>query len=314
MLELICNTRGVSGYEAAMSEMIYGMLSDEDLDDLKIDNVGNVICYKKGINSNKIIMISAHLDEVGFQVIKKISEYKYRIKPIGNIKTWNAYQQRVQSDNFKGIIRAFDEENLKSHNYENLYLECYSEQDVNIGEVFTFSEDFEENDKNYCGKALDDRIACYLLIKMIKKSIKTNNDIYYVFTAQEEIGMRGDRVAKTTIKPDCCVSIDTTPECDMNSIEFMQGVGIKISDSLGISSKKYVDCLEKIAINNNINFQFEVSDCGTCEVIISNEQDFGHDEVGISIPCKYPHSSCTIVSKDDVEACEMLLYEFICRL
>lgn len=184
MLDILCNARGVSGYEATVSKMIYGMLVDEELDDLKIDNVGNVICYKRGKNSNKKIMISAHLDEVGFQAIKKISEYKYRIKPLGNIKTWNAYQQRVWSDDSNGIIRAFDEDNLKAYNYENLYLECYSEQEIKIGEVFAFSENFKENDMIFCGKALDDRIACYLLIEIIKKSIKTNSDIYYVFTTQ----------------------------------------------------------------------------------------------------------------------------------
>lgn len=128
MMELVyekklCNTYGVSGFESDVAQIIYECLKNKKYDDLKIDNVGNVILFKKGSIGKKKIMISAHMDEVGFQVIDKISDHKYKIKPLGNIKTWNAFQQRVESFHAFGVIRAFDEENLRAYNYENIY--CY---------------------------------------------------------------------------------------------------------------------------------------------------------------------------------------------
>ncbi len=171
MKKELCNICGVSGYESEVAQMIYEILKDMKYDDLKIDKVGNVILLKKGSVGKKRIMISAHMDEVGFQVINKISDYKYKIKPLGNIKTWNAFQQRVESEHSFGVIRAFDEENLRAHNYENMYLEILDGDDAETGDIFGFEKNFKETKNDYCGKALDNRLACFLLIEIIKKNI-----------------------------------------------------------------------------------------------------------------------------------------------
>lgn len=92
-------------------------------------------------------MISAHMDEVGFQVINKISENKYKIKPLGNIKTWNAFQQRVESKHSFGVIRAYDEGNLQAYNYENIYLEVLNEYDVETGDIFGFEKILKKQKK-----------------------------------------------------------------------------------------------------------------------------------------------------------------------
>lgn len=305
-LKKICELNGVSGYEESVISFLMKDLSKAYVDDIYIDSVGNLICYKKGKSDRRKIMINAHVDEVGFQVISRKDEYKYRIKPIGNIKTWNAVQQRVASNNIVGVIYAEDEENLKAHNFDNLYLRIINGE-ASTGDVFSFTTSFFESDNYYAGKALDNRIACYLLKKLINENIQTEADIYFAFTVQEEIGMRGIRVAKSTILPDLIINIDVSAECEMNSVKLFDGVGIKLSDSLYVSDSQCVAWAKKIAKSGGVKYQLEVSDCGTSEVLISNELDKGSKELGISIPCRYLHSSNSMISVADVEECNKFL-------
>lgn len=306
MLSKLVNTSGVSGYETKIAEIIYFSLIKAKKN-VKIDKAGNVICFLPGKAGNKKIIISAHMDEVGFQVIKRIEDNKYRIKPLGNIKTWNAIQQRVKSEKSVGVLYAYNEDQLNAHNYENIYLSIVEGEHASVGDIFTFFPNFIDGDIYYSGKALDNRLSCSILLDVINKEISTMADVYYVFTTQEEIGMRGVRVAKTTIKPDLCINIDMSAECDMNSIEMGKGVGIKVSDSISISSKVLVEQFENIAQDNKIIFQREVSDCGTSELIITNEIDGGCEEIGISIPCKYLHSANSLVNKNDYNETEKLI-------
>lgn len=314
MLGRLCNSLGVSGYEKNTTNIILQALDEVSNNTSYVDKVGNVVYKKEGTVGNQRIMICAHIDEVGFQVVRKINERKYRIKALGNIKTWNAFQQRVVSHNSIGIINAFDESDLKAHNFENLFIEVISDSIVNVGDVFTFDSSFYESKKYYIGKALDNRLACGILLDEIKANTTSKDDIYFVFTIQEEIGMRGIRYAKSLIKPDICIIIDTSPESDMSSLVIGKGVGIKISDSVFVSSPDLVDWMRKISDKNNILYQMEVSDCGTNELIISNEHDSGYKELGISIPCQYPHTANTVVAKNDIQECKKLLSSIIAGL
>lgn len=314
MLGRLCNSLGVSGYEKNTTNTILQALDEVSNNTAYVDKVGNVVYKKEGIVRNQRIMICAHIDEVGFQVVRKINERKYRIKALGNIKTWNAFQQRVVSHNSVGIINAFDENNLKAHNFENLFIEVISDSIVNVGDVFTFDSSFYESKKYCIGKALDNRLACGILLDEIKANTTSKDDIYFVFTIQEEIGMRGIRYAKSVIKPDICIIIDTSPESDMSSLVIGKGVGIKISDSVFVSSPDLVDWMRDISDINGILYQMEVSDCGTNELIISNEHDSGYKELGISIPCQYPHTANTVVAKNDIQECKKLLRRIIAGL
>lgn len=316
MLEKLCNIIGVSGYENKVIDFLNKEAEKIDLDEVRVDKVGNLVCYKKGNNSKKTILVTAHVDEVGYQIIKHIDKGKYRFKCLGNIKTWNSVQQRVQFSSKKiGTIYAFDETNLKAYNYENLFVDiCNEYNNIEVGETFTYLSEFYENDHYYIGKALDNRISCYCLMELLKKNFQNENDIFFVFTVQEEIGMRGSRVAKSTIKPDIYINLDVSGECEMNSVQINEGVGIKLSDSMAVSSIELVNFAKKVAHNNNIAYQLEVSDCGTSELIITNELDYGCSELGVSIPCLHIHTANSVVAKCDVNSCINLLYKLLLKL
>ena len=313
MLSELCNLIGVSGYESEVIQYIYKKLQQENVDELSIDNVGNLICLRRGTEGRKKVVVTAHVDEVGFQVIKKIESGKYLIKSLGNVKTWNAYQQRVKSIKSCGVIRAFKEDNLKAYNYDNLYLETLDEE-VEVGEVFSFENNFNDSGNHYVGKALDNRISCYCLYDLIKSGISTKDDIYYCFSVQEEIGMRGSRVIKSSIQPDLCITMDMSAVGEMNSLEISAGVGLKISDSISVSCSQSVEWARQIAESYDIHYQLEVSDCGTSELIISNELDNGSHELGISIPCKSIHSANSVVDKGDVADAKKLMTHLLMNL
>lgn len=181
------------------------------------------------------------------------------------------------------------------------------EEDVEIGEVFSFDSNLIETENFYRGKAIDNRISCFCLYNLITEQIKIKADIYFIFSVQEEINMRGIRVAKSSIQPDLFINVDVSPECENNSLIIGEGVGIKLSDSIGISDTEIVNFTKKICLKNNIKYQIEVSDCGTTELILTNEIDYGSKDIGISIPCKYMHTANTIVHKEDIKSCIKLL-------
>lgn len=292
------------------------MLKGFDNGETRIDNIGNLIFYIHGYDSNKKILVQAHIDEVGFQVISQLERGQYSIKSLGNIKTWNAYQQRViSSRGIPGVIYANNPEQLKSYNFDNLVLETVgSSENILPGEVFAFKAPFFSTNDCYIGKALDDRVSCYCLLEAIKHCGRLQNDTYICFSVQEEIGMRGARVLKSSIRPDVSINVDLSSTEYRNSLKMGKGVGIKLSDSIGISSQRCVELACNIATSYEIPFQLESSDCGTCEFIITNEIDAGCDELGISIPCKHLHCSNTIVNKDDVYACIKILPKLIAMI
>ena len=128
-----------------------------------------------------------------------------------------------------------------------------------------------------------------------------------MFSVQEEIGMRGARVAVSEFMPDIIIDVDVSPVGLYNSLKLGEGVGIKISDSIGVSSTKLVKQVEKIAQIQQIKYQYEVSDCGTSELIITNEKDAGAERIGLSIPCQNMHSPLTIINKYDLNTCKLLI-------
>lgn len=119
------------------------------------------------------------------------------------------------------------------------------------------------------------------MLKIIQSKEQYTNDVYFVFSVQEEIGMRGSRVAITTLEPDIIIDLDVSPVGKLNSLEMGAGVGIKISDSIVVSDQDLVEQCERLARENDVIYQREVSDCGTTELIITNEKDNGAKHIGL---------------------------------
>lgn len=306
-------TIGISGYEMPIREEIIRRLSrGVNNINLKTDRIGNLIYHITGEQKKVKMMIIAHMDEVGFQVMNIDDEGNAILKTLGNIKTWNTFNQKVSTSNGKKKAVLYCENPQNIEPYEFGRIKCIPTKGVlEIGDVLGFENEFIETEKYWIGKAIDNRVSCFLLSQIISSGIQSKYDIDFVFSVQEEIGMRGARVAITERNPDIIIDVDVSAIGKNNSLKLGNGVGIKLSDSIGVSSDSLVKQIEKYALEKGILYQQEVSDCGTSELIITNEKDSGALRVGVSIPCQNMHSPMSMVNRKDTEACQKLLESII---
>lgn len=307
LLKLMSELVSVSGYEETIRNHIKHCVK-KNSPQIQIDRIGNLIIYKKGEISNPRIMIIAHMDEVGFQVMNVDNAGNAKVKTLGNIKTWNSINQRVSTcdGQKRGIVYCEDPDGIKAHDFEKISIIPLIGK-FKIGDVLCFESELIETETQYIGKALDNRASCQVLCEILNDKITYKNDTYFVFSVQEEIGMRGARVAVSEFMPDIIIDVDVSPVGIYNSLKLGDGVGIKISDSIGVSSTKLVKQVEKIAQIQQIKYQYEVSDCGTSELIITNEKEAGAERIGLSIPCQNMHSPLTIINKYDLNTCKLLI-------
>lgn len=301
--------QAVSGYEDRASSKLAEQMRNLDCV-VEVDNLHNVICKRKGRDSSRKVMILAHLDEVGIQIIRQINknEKRYRFKTLGSIKNGGLINETIYFENgATGKIYEEHPEEKDSKHTENLYIEITGETDVCTGDVGTYVPFFQADAENVAGKALDNRVGCFILYSTLIENIETKDDVYYVFSTQEEIGMRGAKVAVSRLMPDTIVSIDLSPVSESSSLLVGEGVGIKMSDGISISDRDLVKKFVKIAAESKISHQKEVSTYGAMETILINEKDCGSKNIGLTIPCFSMHARNTKVNLGDIEAARELL-------
>ena len=306
-LKALSELIGISGYEESVRTYIHDYLTDKFFE-ISTDRIGNLLIHLRGDEKYPHVMIVAHMDEVGFQVMDINDDGSAIVKTLGNIKTWNSINLRVATADRqkKGIVYCENPEGIGAHDFERIVIIPTLGQ-LQVGDVLGFEAELIETDTQYIGKALDNRISCYALCEVLKNKVECKNELDIVFSVQEEIGMRGARVAVSELEPDIIIDFDVSPVGERNSLKMGKGIGIKLSDSIGVSNLNLVRQIETVANNEGIQYQREVSDCGTSELIITNEKDVGAERIGISIPCQNMHSSVTRVYKEDLEMAVQLI-------
>ena len=310
-LKKLCEYVAVSGYEKNLAECLLNELSGV-MDKVFIDNVNNLICNNNSSNENKKLLVVAHMDEVGFQVMSKLNEGMYKFKTLGNIKINDLVNQEIVSEKgIIGVIKTEKDVNKDTIKINDLYIETEKESKISIGEVFTFSTTFHDDGETVCCKSLDNRVGCSIIFDLIKSKLNCKYDIYYAFSTQEEIGMRGAKAIISEINPDIIIVVDVSPECESSNIICGKGVGIKLSDGIGVSNSELVDRFVEIANACEIKYQLEVSRYGATETSILSEIYLASKNISISIPCKNMHSSKTSIVKKDINATRCLLEKFI---
>ncbi|MDR0485486.1 MAG: M42 family peptidase, partial [Elusimicrobiota bacterium] len=298
-------------------------------DAVEIDNIGNVI-GKKGSGKKKI-MIDAHMDEIGFAV-KYISEkgYIYFIK-IGGINDSILLGKTVKilskkSGSITGIIGAKPphlmsaEESKQPVKYTNMFIDIglSSREEVlkvlDIGDQIIFEPSAGIlNGDLYYGKAADNRISCYALIKIMEKiSGNLDAEFYACATAQEEVGLKGAKTASFKIDPDFALIIDTTiagdtPGIDEKESSLKLGGGacitmIEASGRGSIVPQKARDLILSAAKENNIPYQIDIIDGGMTDGAIIYANRGGILTGILSIPTRYIHSPVSVFSIKDVNA------------
>ncbi len=328
LLEKLCNLDGVSGNEGAVRNFIKSEISPF-ADEITVDNIGNLIAFKKGKDSSKKVMLSAHTDEVGFIISKITKEGYLEFMSVGGIDTRAIISKKVRIGNIKGIIGikaihlTSKSERETVPKIENLYIDigAKDEEDakkyVSLGDYATFDTEFEVlGEKSIKAKAIDDRVGCYVLMELIKEPVYY--DTYFCFCTQEEVGLRGSRVAAAKINPDIALVVESTTCSDVKgSIEHAystvmnKGAAISFMDRSTIYNKNLYEWLYELAKKNNIPVQYKNLVAGGNDAGIIHLTNSGIPTISVSLPTRYIHSPASIASLNDMNSVKELCLCFI---
>ena len=322
LIKKLTETFGPSGYENQIRNIIKKEIRGY-VDSLKVDRLGNLIAHIKG--KGKKVMLAAHMDEIGI-VTSYIDKNGFiRFSNVGGFFPIHSLTARIMFEN--GIIGVIGEEQRNSMKdpleMSKMYIDIgarnkkEAEKIIPVGTFGCYERKFEDLGKRIIAKSLDDRIGCTVLIevaKLVRKKVAA--DTYFVFTVQEEIGLKGAKTSAFGINPDIALSIDVTgtgdtPKARKMAIKLGNGAAIKVKDRGMISNPSVVNSLIKTAQKNNIPYQLEVLEMGTTDATVIQLTMEGVPSGAVSIPSRYIHSSSEMVDIDDVNAAIRLISKFL---
>lgn len=315
-LKKLTETFSPSGCEDTICDIIFEEIKD-CADSVYKDTLGNLVVRKEG--RGKKIMFSAHADEIGLMITYIDDKGFLRFSPIGWVDPIYALYQRVRFSNGVTGVISFEEklDAVKDIKIKNLFIDIGAkdkqdaEKMVSVGDTAQFVGEFITNGDRVMSKTLDNRAGVYVLTEAIKK-IKSDNDLYFVFTCQEEVGLRGAKTSTYDIFPDYGFAVDVTdtgdtPECKFMDVELGKGPCIKIKDQSVICDRQLVTKMKDIATANSIPYQLEVLEHGGTDAGAMHITKSGVKTGAISIPTRYIHSTCETCDINDIKNAILLV-------
>jgi len=325
LIEKLINAFGPSSKEEAVKELIKSEL-EQKVDKIREDKFGNLVAHVEG--SGEKLLVAAHMDSIGVIVTDIDKNGFLRIGEIGGLRKSFLVGQRILFENgIEGFVYYEDKESnweVKDQKIEKFFVDigAYSKAKakelVQIGTEGIYKPNFYKSDRRIIAPSLDDRIGCAVAIQTIKnlKKKKIKYNTYFVFTVQEEVGVKGSRTSSYEIYPDIGISLDVTdagdtPETYPVSLNLGEGPTIKVMDGGMISSKYVRDELIKVAKKENIPYQLEVISKGTTDAYAMQTTKAGVLAGSISISTRYIHTGGEVADLGDVENAVNLLKNFI---
>lgn len=316
LMKKLSDCFGPSGREKIIREMIMDEIKDY-ADEITIDPLGNLTARKKG--TSKKILFSAHMDQIGL-IITHVDEKGFlRFANVGGLNAKELLGLRMVFDNgLEGVICQEELKDNEKLTMGKLFLDIASTdkdfilKNFRIGDMCVFKTEYYETEDCVICKAADNRIGCYILIEALKNHPKTDNDVYYVFSVQEEVGLRGAKTAGYSINPDLAIALDVTatgdaPDGIKMDVELGGGAAIKLKDKSLITHTDVKDLLTRLAEKNNIKYQYEILEFGGTDAGAIHTSREGIKSGVISIPTRNIHTSGEIFNKSDVEECLKLV-------
>lgn len=329
-LEKLCLLNGISGDESDVRDYICGQL--DGICDYKVDNLGNIIAFKKGRKTpEKKLLIDAHMDEVGFIVTYIKSDGTLSFSAVGGIDTAVVTGRHVKigKNGINGVIGSKAVHHLSAKEkdtvpeFKGLYIDIgaknkeEAEKYVKLGDSVCFDSEYISfgDDKIKC-KAIDDRAGCAILLDLIKSDLEY--DTYFSFSVQEEVGLRGARTAAFAVNPDYAIVVETTTAADISGAsdekrvcELGKGAVVSYMDRSTVYDRELYRLAFDIADKNGIPCQTKTMVAGGNNSGAVHISGNGVRTVAVSAPCRYLHSPACVVKYSDLEACEMLIKELM---
>jgi endoglucanase len=329
LLKDICEAPGAPGFEQRIRELVLKEVSPL-VDEVSVDNMGNVIAVKKG-KARKKVMIAAHMDEIGFIVSHIDDDGFVRFHPLGGFDPKTLSSQRVIVHGKKDLIGVMGskpihlmkpEERNKQVPISDYFVDLGMSKEevlkyVEVGNPITRDRHLIEMGDCVNSKSIDNRVSVFILIEALRelKDKEVPYDIYGVFTVQEEVGLRGAISSAHLIDPDFGFGLDVTIAFDVpgaQSHEYVtrlgEGAAIKIMDGSVISDYRMVNYLKQTADNKDIPWQPEILPAGGTDT--AGVQRYGKKGAitgAISIPLRHMHQTIELAHKGDIRHCIDLL-------
>lgn len=325
LLKELCSLCAPSGWEDEARDFILEYIrSNVPEAEITVDTMGNVIAHKKG--EGKKIMVAAHMDEVGFIVSGFTDDGFVKFKTVGGIMTTVLVSKRVVLGEKKvpGIISAkavhlqSASEREKPLPMRDLYIDigakdkAEAEGLLSLGDYGTFAGEYTEfGDGCVKSKALDDRVGCAIMLELMKLEYK--NDMYFAFTVQEEVGLRGAIIAAARIKPDVALVLEGTTCSDVygtkphQTVTWLGGGAVMTAmDGAAISDKEYFNMIKALAERENIPLQIKRTKAGGTDAGSIQRSGSGVKTAVLAVPCRYIHSPVSVMSLKDFESVRRL--------
>lgn len=322
-LKELCMLNGTSGDEACVREYIKSRINAGEV---TVDNLGNLIVFKKGRKTPKNkIMFAAHMDEVGFMITDISEDGFLSFGAVGGINPAVAIGRALRLESgalgvigTKALHQQTKEERGNMPGFDEIYLDIgagsreEAEKLAPRGSCAYFDSDFFEFGDGFIkGKAIDDRAGCLVMMDMING--EPEYDAWYAFTVQEEIGTRGAKAAAFTIAPDIAIVLETTTACDIAGVsggkrvcELGKGAVVSYMDRSTVYDRGLYNLAFDNAKVNNIPVQTKTFIAGGNDSGAIHVSRGGVRTCAISIPCRYLHSPSCVIKESDYYAVKAL--------
>lgn len=318
LIEKLTQIPGPPGYENQIRETVRAEI-ETHVDEIRVDALGNLIARKgEPSDKGKRIMLSAHIDEIGVIATHVDKNGFIRFTNVGGVQPRYLPGGRVRFlDGTTGVIgieRMTSSYRVPPLNKMYIDIGASNQKDchINIGDIATFERPFTDMGQRIVSKALDDRIGVALLIETLKQRKAMPHQIYFVFSVQEEVGVRGATTAAFGVDPDLGLAVDVThtgdtPKSSTMAVSLGKGLAIKVKDSGMIADPRVVDWMVNTAKKEKLPYQLEVLEGGSTDARAIQLTRAGVPSGCLSIPCRYVHSPSEMVDYDDVQNALQLL-------
>ena len=342
LLEYLCQKFGPTGFENEVADAIIEQLGN-DCDKVVKDSFGNVYAVVNGEGQapRDRIMVSSHMDEVGFMITSIDEDGYIKFSNLGGIDPKVLYGKQVtlgnESKRINGVIAAKAIHHKKREDrfsvtpIKEMYIDIGAKDGdevreyVNVGDFGVFNSDFVffGTDNKYAkGKAIDDRAGCCAMIEVIRKIREENIalpfDVYFCFTVREEVGLSGARVAAERVKPSRAIILETTAIGDIAGAPAHKRVAdvgsggvVSLMDRSTIYNTEFVNFTLDTAKSNDIKAQVKRYVSGGNDAGHIHKSDAGVKALAISVPTRYLHSPACVATLDDYESVRDLVEAII---
>jgi tetrahedral aminopeptidase len=331
LLETLCNVIAISGDEGAVRKIVLQEL-EPHADELKVDPLGSVLATRKGRGRNRLrVMLDAHMDEVGFMIVAEEGEGLYRFEAVGGIDVRHlpGKQVFVGKERTPGVIGAkpvhlmSGDEHTRRVPLDALRIDVGIGGTARVGDRAGFATRFRRAGPSIMAKSIDDRIGVATLIELFRQA-PPNVDLCAAFSVQEEIGLRGAKVAAQYFQPDLAIAIDSTPAYDLplhdgtENVAYNTKLGfgpaIYVADSSTLHDPRLVRFLQDTAEAEGIPCQLRQPGGGGTDSGAIQRALAGIPTVSVSVPHRYTHSPISIARLEDWKNTINLLHAALKRM